>query len=179
MMTIIPRAIVFGTLALPFLAASDSHSQTQAPPPSPSATALVQTLSPARIMTGHLRITMIRTVSAVQRENPGKESEVSAKLPHSIFTQLQEFKAYDAIAPMIAQVYARRFSDEEMRQLKTFLDTPLGQKLLQKQDEIDNDLLRLAVVMMSTREGQATISNALQQLEREGYKVPAAPAPKQ
>jgi hypothetical protein len=179
MMTIIPRAIVFGALALPLLAASDSHSQTQASPPSPSATALVQTLGPARIMAGHLRITMIRVVSAVQRENPGKESEVSAKLPHSIFAQLQELKAYDVVAPMIAQAYERRFSDEEMRQLKAFLDTPLGQKLLQKQDEIDNDLLRIAVVMMSTREGQATIAHALQQLEQEGYKVPPIPAPKQ
>jgi hypothetical protein len=168
-----------GAFAVPLLVAGDSLAQSQLPPPSPDATALVRTIDPVRIMTNQFRITMIRMVSAVQRENPGKEDEIAAKLPKSIFAALQGLHAYDVIAPTIAQAYARHFSDAEMQQLNAFFETPLGQKLVEKQDEIDNDLLRLAFAVMGTREGQASISAALQQLEREGYKLPVAPPPKQ
>lgn len=81
-------------------------------------------------------------VQALQRSNPGQQKEkVESTVDDVLLPELQARK-HDLIVA-IAEVYAAHFTPEELRGLRQFYEQPLGQKLVQVQPQIAQQLFVL------------------------------------
>lgn len=71
---------------------------------------------------------LVQIGDLVKKLNPGQGALVEQLMREHF---LPEFKAsYGEMERMFAEVYARHFTAEEMRQLRAFYETPLGQKTI-------------------------------------------------
>jgi uncharacterized protein len=68
---------------------------------------------------------------AVVRANPGKEAAARDIMDQRVAPALREM--LPELVEMMAQMWARHFTVEELTQLREFYGTPLGQKLIQTQ----------------------------------------------
>jgi len=77
----------------------------------------------------------------------------------------EESAAWKDLKPSIMKAYADTFSEKEIKELTAFYNTPLGQKVLEKQPELQQRIMQLTVahVQKSAPKLQQKIMEAMQQ----------------
>ena len=76
--------------------------------------------------------------------------------------------SYDEMMQWNAEIYSKRFTLDEIKDLRSFYQTPLGQKITRQMPEIMNDVMTKVTGTITTRMPEA--------LKREGLIPASAPA---
>lgn len=113
---------------------------------------------------------MMKQITAIMRQANPTQADLAQKI-------FEEFgipafrKRLPEMAEVIAQVYANRFTAQELGQLNAFYDTPVGQKLIQQMGGITQDSMAAGAAW-----GQSVAQDVLQrlipELEKRGLKSP-------
>lgn len=82
----------------------------------------------------------------------------------------------DPLYNQFARIYAIRFSLEELEEIVSFYETPVGQKLLSQNAGINEDL-QLALGVWSRNTGNEFLSRVRAELRNQGYNAPEVEAP--
>ena len=82
----------------------------------------------------------------------------------------------DPLYNQFARIYAIRFSLEELEEIVSFYETPVGQKLLSQNAGINEDL-QLALGVWSRNTGNEFLSRVRTELRNQGYNAPEVEAP--
>jgi hypothetical protein len=114
-----------------------ARAQTPAPPPSPAAVALakelIETKGGGLIFQPIVPGVIEQVKNTFLQTNPGLVKELT-----EVATQLRtEFAGKrDEILNGVAQLYAQRFTEQELREAVAFYKTPLGQKIVNEEPKI-------------------------------------------
>ncbi len=108
-------------------------------------------------------MTQVRTM--LVQQNPAETKTIDTLLQRS--TQHLD-RQLDSFADLTAQVYAREFSEDDLRALLAFDRTPTGQHFIDQQPEINQ-----AMVGVGQRVGQSIAEQVVEEFKKEK----AAPVP--
>jgi uncharacterized protein len=132
------RRAIIAVFAGVFLSFTSAWAQTSvAPSPSPETVAAARELVRVMKATDQFRAllpTIIQGLKpAIVQGRPEMEKDFDAIMPIIINGAMQRL---NQLADMLADVYARNFSVDEIHDLIAFYRTPTGQKLLERQPVI-------------------------------------------
>jgi uncharacterized protein len=95
------------------------------------------------------------------------------QVPQHVWDEIiNEFKvefAADKLIEMNVPIYARHFSQDEIRELIAFYESPIGRKLASVTPLLAKESFEVGVA-----HGQRVMSNVLERLQSRGYKPPVA-----
>lgn len=144
--------------------AQESKSGAPIPPPQPDD----KTLAAAR----HV-LDLTGAVKLGQQIWPPMFEAMKRTQPHvpdSAWTEIDnEFRSYfssDEFLNSIAAVYARHFTEEELKQLAAFYETPLGKKVIGSLPAIYQECFSVGASA-----GRDLVQRALERLKEKGYQV--------
>jgi hypothetical protein len=159
-----------GAIALCLTGSSPALAQTPAAPPQDA-------LAAAREL-----VVVMRATDQIKQILP---SIVQALRPAIVQGRPQVEKDFDAFAPalldnmnarmtelveMMALIYARNFTAEEMREMMTFYRTPLGQKLLQRMPVVAQESMT-AGQAWGRQIGAEVQSRMIEELRKKGHNI--------
>jgi hypothetical protein len=130
---------------------------------------LVKSFDMKSLSMGLMSAMMKSMLPVLDQENPGQNAKIEQITEHSLqkslTARLPELEKNKAI------VYAQMFSYDELQQLKTFYQSPVGQKLLQSTAEmmrrnatLDHSVMQAMMLEMR--------SQLLGDLKKNGMKIP-------
>lgn len=156
------RAAVFVIVAV--LACGPLRAQTPSttPPPAENLTAareLVQVMKATDQFKAVLPGIFQALKPAIVQDRPQIANDYDAIIP---IVTAGAMKRLDAFADMLAEIYARNFSVDEIHDLTAFYQTPTGQKLIARQPIIAHESL-----VAGQQFGQQLITDLRQQIDDE------------
>lgn len=112
-------------------ATKDSASMTAAPPASATSLALADTLLVVLHSENTMKVARKAQFDIIVRQQPQL-----AKVRDVFDTWSDKYLSWAETEPLLAQVYATTFTDDDLRSFIAFYRTPAGQKLVAKLPEI-------------------------------------------
>jgi uncharacterized protein len=92
-------------------------------------------------------VTMVETGIATMRQIVTQNPELMDQVDEAVGKILEEYKGRKGeLLDQFARVYAVRFTPEELQQIVTFYESPVGQKLASSNLEVNSDLQRVLQV---------------------------------
>lgn len=92
-------------------------------------------------------VTVVETGIETMRQIVSQNPELADSVTEAIGTVIQEYNGRKGeLLDQFARVYAVRFTLDELQQIVTFYESPVGQKLAQANVEINSDLQRVLQV---------------------------------
>ena len=132
--------------------------------------ALVQEITPRemfdRMMTQMLDGASRQMRAQMQNEGAALPPDFEVKMKRVVASVI----SYDEMMQWSADIYGKRFTLDEIKELRNFYHTPLGQKITRQMPEIMNDVMVKVTGMITTRMPEA--------LKKEGL-IPASAAAQQ
>ncbi len=108
--------------------------------------------------------------NSLAQANPGRQKDIDAVVTESLVPEFR--KSFPALNDKTAQIYAGIFSVEDLKQLLTFYQSPLGRKLLQNQPEITRQ--QIALGQKFTQDVMSRINDKLMQsIQAHGLQRPS------
>jgi hypothetical protein len=129
---------------------------------------LVQEITPRdvfeRMMNQMYDATSAQFQAQMQRQGTTVPPDYSAKMKRV----MQAVMSYDEMMQWSAEIYAKRFTVDEIHQLRDFYRSPLGQKMVRQMPEIMTDVMTRVSGIITTRMPEA--------MRKEGLMPPEATA---
>ncbi len=96
-------------------------------------------------------ITLVQTAMDTMRQIVQQNPELTEQADTAITKILDEYKGRKGeLLDQFARVYAVRFTAEELQQIVTFYESPVGVKLSQANAEVNTDIQRVLTVFTNT-----------------------------
>lgn len=96
-------------------------------------------------------ITLVQTAMDTMRQIVQQNPELTEPTDAAITKILEEYKGRKGeLLDQFARVYAVRFTAEELQQIVTFYESPVGVKLSQANAEVNTDIQRVLTVFTNT-----------------------------
>lgn len=96
-------------------------------------------------------ITLVQTAMDTMRQIVQQNPELTEQTDTAITKILEEYKGRKGeLLDQFARVYAVRFTAEELQQIVTFYESPVGEKLSQANAEVNTDIQRVLTVFTNT-----------------------------
>lgn len=96
-------------------------------------------------------ITLVQTAMDTMRQIVQQNPELTEQTDTAITKILDEYKGRKGeLLDQFARVYAVRFTAEELQQIVTFYESPVGVKLSQANAEVNTDIQRVLTVFTNT-----------------------------
>jgi len=105
---------------------------------------------------------------------PPEAKEKQAKMRKKIFEATEEIFNWETLKPAFIQIYAETFTDEELQGMIDFYKTPLGQKWIEKQPQLQAATMQKMQSIMI--DAQPKIQEAIKK-EMEAEKPAGAATP--
>lgn len=111
-------------------------------------------------------------MNIVKKFSQGKDSEKALKLQAAIIDLMKKEFSWDSIKDDVVKVYAESFSEDELKALTDFYKSPVGQKLIQKQPEVQQKMMM--IVQKKVMEVMPKVQAMTQQMLKEDAAKDAA-----
>jgi uncharacterized protein len=174
-------------LIIPLLLTAAAQAQT-APAPAPAAAPAAAPVNPQALakakkvieilrfqgLPQQIALSLVRQVAtSILNANKNKQKVIEAYAKESLVPAVQ--KRVAALDNQQAVIMASRFSDEELRQILAFYQSPLGVKLLSSGEPIAKDLMKYANETWA-RQVMSEIGPGIPaELKKRGLVVPPPP----
>ncbi len=160
-------SIVGSLLAAVLICGAPAAAQSPSPEALAAAKELVVTMRAGDQLKLLMPIIMQQLKPAIVQGRPEVERDFDTSLPHL----LDGVNAHsDEFAAAVAEIYARNFTADELRQVTTFYRGPVGQKFLEKMPAIAQQSLA-----MGQRFGQMIAAELrermIEELRKRGHKL--------
>lgn len=154
-------------LSLAFAAAAPAVSQEISPEQLALARKYVDLTNKAQIYESTAVIAADRISKALTQQNP----EIGAQINDAIGKALEARKGQnDELFNQIARIYAVSYTAEELQQIVTFYESPVGQKLASNAMSINLDV-QTVISIWSTNFGNDMMREVRASLKAAGYNV--------
>ncbi len=133
-------------------------------------------------MTDHAQVyetTLVELGLRVMRVMIQEDPSLRDPLINSIQTVYDNYLANrDPLYDQFARIYAIRFSPDELDEILAFYNTDVGQKLLEENETINDDL-ETVLTIWSRNTAQEFLARVRAELRNQGYNAPAVEVPAQ
>lgn len=137
---ILVRRALFVLAAMTGLAGTPAIAEDNAEPVA-EAKALMQASNTFAMVDQFLDLSAKQITALIDHLNPGHTALIEQLMQEHF---IPEFKAsYAELEGLFAEIYARHFTADEMRELRAFYDTPLGKKTLAEMPSLISETARV------------------------------------
>ena len=138
---------------------------------SPEALALARKYVDLTDKAGIFEATLAQTAAQTSKLLSGQNPDITDKIDAAIVKILDQYKGKkDDLFNQFARVYATTFSQDELQQIVTFYQTPVGQKLATTAFDINTGIKQVMTVYTYNL-GTEFVSKVRAELKAEGYNL--------
>ncbi|MCF8477001.1 MAG: DUF2059 domain-containing protein [Pseudolabrys sp.] len=170
-MRLLPSALRVSRLAIiaatMILSAPAAYAQNQSPAALLTAAQIVKVTGAANLFNPLVAGVVEQAKNLFLQQDPGLGgdlNEVAAKMRADLEPRLSE------LTGEVARIYATHFSEEELKELLAFYNSPVGKKLVQEQPNIVNDSLKFAQDWANTLSDEV-VKKMRAELQKKGHKL--------